>query len=216
MYLGRYDSPESWAEYDRLIAEWISNGRRRPASGPGSEVDLTVNEMALAYLRHADSYYTKGGRQTSEPKNIRLALLPLSQLYGLTIARDFGPLALKATRRAMIASNLCRNEVNKRVRHIIRAFKWAAGEEMIPASVYQGLHAVPGLRRGRADVRESEPVRPVPEPFVEAVRPFVARQVWAMIELQRLTGMRPGEVTSMRSCDIDTSGPVWVFTPPEH
>jgi integrase len=37
-----------------------------------------------------------------------------------------------------------------------------------------------------------------------------------MIELQRLTGMRPGEVTSMRSCDIDTSGRAWAYTPSEH
>jgi integrase len=116
----------------------------------------------------------------------------------------------------MIDSGICRNEINKRVRRIVRAFKWAVGEEMVPSSAYQGLKAVPGLRRGRADVRESKPVRPVPEPFVDAVRPFVARQVWAMIELQRLTGMRPGEVTSMRSCDIDASGRVWTYSPSEH
>jgi integrase len=216
IYLGRYNSPESRAEYDRLIAEWLSNGRRLPGPTSGSGTDLTVNEMLLAYLRHADSYYTKGGRPTSEPKNIRLALRPLRQLYGHTLARDLGPLRLKTARQAMIESDLCRSEVNKRVRHIIRAVKWAVGEEMIPASVYQSLKAVSGLRRGRADVRESEPVRPVPEAFVDAVRPFVARQVWTMIELQSLTGMRPGEVTCMRSCDIDTSGRVWTYSPSEH
>lgn len=37
-----------------------------------------------------------------------------------------------------------------------------------------------------------------------------------MIELQRLTGMRPGEVTVMRTCDIDTSGRVWIYTPASH
>ena len=65
---------------------------------------------------------------------------------------------------------------------------------MIPPSVHHGLKAVSGLRRGRADVRESEPVRPVPDAFVDAIRPHVSRQVWAMVELQRLSGMRPGEV----------------------
>ena len=39
-------------------------------------------------------------------------------------------------------------------------------------------------------------IRPVVDADVEAVRPFVSRQVWAMIELQRLTGMRSGEVTN--------------------
>ena len=32
IYLGRYGSPESREEYDRLIAEWLSNGRKLPVS----------------------------------------------------------------------------------------------------------------------------------------------------------------------------------------
>jgi integrase len=37
-----------------------------------------------------------------------------------------------------------------------------------------------------------------------------------MIELQRLTGMRPGEACQMRTCDIDVSGKVWVYVPGSH
>lgn len=38
-----------------------------------------------------------------------------------------------------------------------------------------------------------------------------------MIDLQWLTGMRPGEATIMRACDIDmTGGDVWLYTPHEH
>ena len=116
----------------------------------------------------------------------------------------------------MIDSGLCRNEVNKRVRRIVRAFKWAVGEELVPLSTYEALTVVPPLGRGQAGVRESEPVRPVPDASVDAIRPYVSRQVWAMVELQRLTGMRPGEVRTMRTVDVDTSGPVWVYTPQAH
>jgi integrase len=87
---------------------------------------------------------------------------------------------------------------------------------MVPPSVHHGLKAVPGLRRGRADVRESEPVRPVPDAFVDAIAPHVSRQFWTMIELQRLSGMRPGEVCSMRTIDVDTSGRIWIYTPESH
>src|SRR5262249_42823332 len=97
-----------------------------------------------------------------------------------------------------------------------RAFKWAVGEEMVPPSVHHGLKAVPGLRRGRADVRESEPVKPVPDAFVDAIGPHVSRQVWAMVRLQRLSGMRPGEVCGMRTIDVDPSGRVWIYTPESH
>jgi integrase len=215
-YLGRFGSAESRAEYDRLVAEWLTNGRRLPAPASPSGSDRTVNEMLLDYLRHADSYYVKNGKPTVEPGNIRLAIRPLRQLYGHTPARDFGPLGLKAVRKAMIDAGLCRSEINRRIGRVVRAFKWAVSEEIIPPSVHQALEAVNGLRRGRADVRESEPVKPVPDAFVDAIRPHVARQVWAMVELQRLTGMRPGEVTIMRTCDLDTSGRVWIFTPETH
>jgi integrase len=199
-----------------MIAEWLTNGRRLPAADSGTGSDLSVNEMLLAYLAHADSYYVKGGRPTVEQGNIRLAIRPLRQLYGHSIARDFGPLALKAVRKAMVDSGLCRSEINRRVGRLVRAFKWAASEEMVPPSVHQALQTVPGLRRGRADVRESEPIKPVPDAFVEAIRPHVSRQVWAMVELQRLSGMRPGEVVSMRTIDLDTTGSIWSYTPESH
>ena len=215
-YLGRFGSPGSRAEYDRLIIEWITNGRRLPTPVSGAGSDLTVNELLLAYLAFADGYYVKRGEPTTEPACIRQTIRPLRQLYGDTIARDFGPLQLKAVRQAMIDSGLCRNEVNKRTGRIVRLVKWAVGEGMIPPSVHHGLQAVSGLRRGRADVRESEPVKPVPEAFVDAIRPHVSRQVWAMVQLQRLSGMRPQEVCMIRTCDMDMSGRVWVFTPQTH
>jgi integrase len=211
-YLGRHGTDASHAEYRRLTAEWLAAGGRAPARSS----DVTVNELMVGYVRHADAYYVKDGRPTSEAELVRLSLGVLRRLYGHTPAREFGPLALKAVRQAYADSDLCRNEVNRRTQHVVRFFKWCVENELVPPSVHHGLKAVPGLRKGRCDVRKSEPVRPVSEAHVDAVRPHVSRQVWAMIELQRLTGMRPGEVTIMRSEDVDTSGAVWVYTPGRH
>ena len=216
IYLGRYGTPQSRAEFDRLLAEWLSNGRRLPAPASAHGTDLSVNELALAYLAFADGYYTKRGKPTTEPESIRQTIKPLRQLYGDTLAREFGPLQLKAVRQAMIDAGLCRNEVNKRTGRIVRLFKWAVGEGIVPPSLHHGLIAVSGLRRGRADVRESEPVKPVPDAFVDAIRPHVPPQLWAMVELMRLSGMRPQEVCLMRTIDIDRSGRVWIFTPETH
>lgn len=217
-YLGPHGSPESRAEYDRLIAEWLHSGRRLPSTSaaPGGRSDLTVNEMLLRFVEWAESYYVKGGKPTGEVTLIKYAIRPLRQLYGHTPAHAFGPLALKAARDEMIRSGLCRNEVNRRTRLIVRSFKWAVGEDLIPLSVHHGLQAVSGLRRGRCNVRESEPARPVPEAFVDAIEPFVSRQVWAMVQLQRLTGMRPGEVVAMRTIDVETTGRIWAYTPASH
>ena len=40
--------------------------------------------------------------------------------------------------------------------------------------------------------------------------------VAAMVQLQRLTGMRSGELVVMRSADVDVSGDNWVYMPPSH
>jgi integrase len=217
-YLGKYDSPESREKYDRLVAEWVLSGRRPaiPTAATAAKRDYTIGELILAYLDHADSYYRKGGQPTSERRNIEMALRPLRRLYTHAQVEDFGPLALKTVRQAMIDSDLCRTEVNKRVRHIVRMARWGVENELVPAMVHHALKAVAGLKAGRSAARESKPVGPVPDPFVEAIEPYVSRQIWAMVELQRLTGMRSGEVTIMRSCDLDLSDRVAVYRPSTH
>ena len=103
-------------------------------------------------------------------------------------------MALKAVRQAFIDSGLCRNEVNRRTGLVVRFFKWTVENELVPASVHHGLRAVPGLRRGRtASARPSPSARsPMPTWMPSSL---TRRRVAAMVELQRLTGMRPGEVT---------------------
>jgi integrase len=116
----------------------------------------------------------------------------------------------------MVDAGLARRTVNQRTAGIIRLFGHAVKNEMIPASVHHALKAVGGLRAGRSGAREAKIIRPATDAIVEAVRPFVTRQGWAMIELQRLAGMRSGEVAIMRSADIDTTGSVWTYTPSSH
>lgn len=212
-YLGPHRSQTSIAEYDRLIAEWLAGGRRLPEDGHAS---FTVNELIAAYWDHVTAYYVKDGQPTGEQHSTKASLRPVRHLYGHTQARDFGPLALKACRQWMIDAGWARMNINKRVGRICRMFKWAAENELLPAEVYHSLRTVSGLRKGRTAAPETEPVRPVSNEFVDAVRDHVARQVWAMIELQRLSGMRPGEVVLMRGCDLDTSGKVWVYVPESH
>jgi hypothetical protein len=197
--LGRYDSPQSRAEYDRRIAEWFANGRC--VSIPtGGRPDLTVGELLAAYWKHAEAYYRKDGTPTSELDALKVAFRRLRRLYGHTSASAFGPLALKAVCLGMVKDGLVRTSINKHLSRIRSLFKWAAANELIPATVFHGLLTVSGLRRGHTEARESVPVRPVPEPHVEATRPHVSRQVWATVQLQRRTGMRPGGIMRVRVC----------------
>ncbi len=196
------------------MARWLAHGRTLPAL----QADLTVNDIILAYDKHAEGYYRPGadGKPSTELGCIRDALKVLKALFGRTAAKDFGPKKLKAVRQHMLEKGWCRTYANHQVDRVRRVFRWAVSEEMLPGDVYHALQAVPGLRRGLAGVRESEPVRPVPEAFVNAALPFMPPTVRAMVDLQLLTGMRPGETCIMRAIDIDMSGRVWTYRPETH
>jgi integrase len=214
--LGPFGSAESKREYARLIAEWTAAGWCIPHAGP-APADLTVNELLVRFWSHVTAYYRHAdGSPTSEVDNYRLSLRPLKQLYGHTAAKDFGPLALKAVRGSMIDAALSRKLINQRVGRIRRAFKWAVGEQLVPATAFHALQAVDGLGAGRSAAVEAPPVSPVADTHVAAVLSSVNRHVAGMIRFQRLTGCRPQDVCNLRRCDIDTSGPVWFYRPPKH
>ncbi len=166
---------------------------------------------------HAKSYYVRNGEPTGEIDGIKDSLRPLRKLYGRTLAAEFGPLRLKAVRQHMIdVQGICRTEINKRIGRIKRAFNWAVSEELIPPTIAHGLQAVKGLLMGRTKARESKPVKPVADEHVDAILPYLPPPVAAMVNLQRVTGMRPGEVVIARLCDIDRCGKVWVYDVPRH
>lgn len=214
-YLGKHGTEESHQKYEQLISSWIAGNRQQPCT-LGGYPDLTVNELLLAYLQFAKGYYVKNGRPTSEFQGIKLAVKSLQELYGLLPACEFSPLKLKAVRQKLISANMCRGVVNQNISRIKRIFRWGVENELVPSSVYHGLQAVRGLSKGRSEARETEPVRPVPDEHVDAIKSHVSRQVWAMVQLQRLTGMRPGEARLMRGCELDTTGAIWEYRPSEH
>lgn len=44
----------------------------------------------------------------------------------------------------------------------------------------------------------------------------MSSQVWALIQLQLFTAARAGELVTMRATEIDTSGPIWIYSPADH
>lgn len=211
-HLGKYQSPESLAEYRRLCAGWAT------APVPPKRVGgALVSEVVNAFFAHAERHYRgPDGRLTSEYREHERSTVHLLELYGHTPAREFGPLALQAVRQKMVDAGWCRSVVNKRVVRCRGVFRWAVSRELVPVELVTALECVPGLEKGRTDAPEAEPVEPAPMADVRAALPFLDRHQRAMAELQVLTGMRPGEVCGLKICEVDRSGPVWVFRPGAH
>ncbi|MBI1311301.1 tyrosine-type recombinase/integrase [bacterium] len=216
-YLGKFGTPEADEAYRRIIAEWFASGTLPEARTAGKTAEsLSINELILAYFRFAQTYYVKNGEQTGEVSLIRDTMRVLRVHYGTSTADSFGPLKLKAVRESMIAKGWCRTEINRKIGLIRRMFKWGVENEIVRADTLHALQAVAGLRRGRSEARESEPVRPVAEADINAVLPFVAAQVRDMVRLQLLAGCRPGEICSLRPCDVCRDGDVWEYRPESH
>src|SRR5262249_20949453 len=123
----------SKAEYARALAERAANLGRLPPEQGATPSRLSINEVILAYWRHAETYYRHpGGTPTSEADSIRLALRPLKRLYGHTPADDFDSLALEAVRDEMVRGARCRNRVNRNISRVRRLFRWAASKRLLP------------------------------------------------------------------------------------
>lgn len=214
IYLGRWNSPESKAEYARICAELGAS----PAAAVRATADVvTVADVFTAFLEHAVSHYRRAdGTATNEVREYAYLLPPAAELYGHTPAAEFGPSALKAVRAKYIEMKWARTTVNNRVRRLRHVFKWAAGEELVPESVPAALAMVAGLQAGRTAAREPEPVSPVDPAYVEATLAKLNPVVADMVRVLQLTGARPQDVCNLRPADTDTSGPVWVFKPEQH
>ncbi len=120
-YLGPYGSIESRIEYGRLIAE---NASGVDVESLATFSELTINELVLAFLRHAHTHYVKNGTPTSEIHCLKLAVRPLVDLYGHLPVDQFGPLKLIAVRDKMIDLDWVRKSINKAVGRIRHIFRW--------------------------------------------------------------------------------------------
>ncbi|MBU4270803.1 MAG: site-specific integrase [Planctomycetes bacterium] len=214
-YLGKWDSPKSKERYARFVAE-LAVSPAPVSVVPAATEGLTIVELAAAYIDFAEGYYRKNGKPTTHLPQLKAAIRLVHQLYGSTLAVDFGPLALRAIQQKMVVTGASRRYINQHAGHVKRMFRWAVSMELLPPAVHQGLATVPGLKAGRTAARETLPVLPVADEVVDATLPHLPLIVADMVRFERLTGARPGEVCQLRPCDVDRNGEVWQYRPESH
>ncbi len=213
VYFGDYDKPESKQKYYALIARYLKNNGTIPPAPP----EITIMELCALYLKFASSRYVNSeGEPTQTMDWVRAVIKTLREMFGYEQVPEFGPLKLQDCLDTWIKRKLTRRTCNAYLAQTKRLFKYAASQELITGDVYQALKAVESLQRGRTAARETPKVKPVPEPDIEAVRPYLSRQINALITVQLYSGARGGELLGLRPCDIDTSGEVWIGRPVSH
>lgn len=211
-YLGPYGSPESYARYEELIARWRQE--QAELSGPVKPQTTrsqirTVDDLLGCFWEHAQEKY----RGKHELYSYWYALRPVAVLHGKTPIEGFGPRALRAVRLEMVRGfndpehgqrpPLTRRSLNRHIGRIKAAWAWAVGEELVDGSAYHRLRdGVPGLERGELGVAEARPVTPVPEEILAGSMAQLPPLILTMVQLQLLTGARPGEILKLRPRDL--------------
>ncbi len=210
---GDYDSEQSRAEYDRLVAEFLSK-QQTPDTA-----NVTFRFLAVEYLKFCDVFYVNEDGQPSEEINqVRRSIKPLLALFGHESTNRFGPRKLKKVRKELISSGLYRKTINDRISRIVRMLSWAAEEEYLNPHIVVACREVRNLQEGRCgDVPEGEPVQAVSLESVNAVREYLGRVVRSMVDLELVTGMRPQEVRNITWGQIDKSdATAWCYQPQRH
>lgn len=213
LYLGKYGTPESLRRYQQFLQR-LQVGAGEPL--PALSDCPTIDEVIIAYLDFARSYYSRDGKLSSQYASMKRALKILGAMFGEELASSFGPKSLRMFQLELVKVDCARSYINQVTDRVKRFFRWACAEELVPPSVYQALDCVPGLRRGDLGSRDNAAVRPVDLATVHALLPFVSPTLAALLQVQYLGGMRPREACTMRPCDIDMTGDIWLYRPASH
>lgn len=172
---------------------------------------MNVNTLVQHYMEWADRYFRDAqGKPTSRVAVVRTVLEVLVEHCGHLDADSFRPNDLRALRDKWIERGLARTTVNNYTAVVRSVWKWGAGREMVAPETVAALSYVEDIPKGRGLAVEPEPVEPVPDEYIEAVLPHLPDEARALVDLQLLTGARPGELLSLRAEDVDRSGDVWV------
>jgi integrase len=204
-YLGVFGSPESKQLYKRLLAEYLAANGEQP--GKTSE-RLSISQLFARFLRFAKQYY--GTKSNSRFWHYGRLANRIRKIYGPTMADEFGSVQFKAIRQQLISEGLSRSYCNETMGRLVRVFRWASGEEIVPPGIGHVLRDIEPLKRGRSKARETDPILPVHDDVVEKTIPHLPPVVADMVRLQRLIGCRPGEVCTFTPSLVDrTKGDIW-------
>jgi len=195
--IGIYDSPESRKEYNRIVAESQSN----PTFSLHGVKDITLDEVAVAYLDHAERRFGK-----SHYENYRTALKCATDLYGHQPVDEFSPLKLRTVRDEMVLTkgeDWCRNTINRSVDRIRTALSWGVEHELLEPRIVDNLRKVKPLPKGTPGTFDHKKRRPVSVNIIRRTLSYLPPVIRVMVVVQWLTGCRPSEIFNMRVGEID-------------
>ena len=237
---GKHGSRESVQEYEKLVGEYLANGRKLPKESPATPANvpgaMTCRELALKFLDWSKFRYDEKGHS-----HCWAAMFFLTKYFGDTPVDDFIPVSLESLQERMSVEmaeppgekpktgkrregGYARMTINRHISIIKRAFRRGVANRWVNPLTHYALQSVETLKKGQRVAGnippEHQKVPPVVVEVVKKTLPFLKSNVVRdMVRVQVLCGMRPQDVCNMRLCDIDRRprpDGMWKYTPYTH
>ena len=214
VYLGPWGSAQAADAYARIIQEiQAGNTAHIQPETPREQPVVRVRDLAAAYEQWARGYFIKRGRPTKYALHIARVRSLLAEksfdhqlLSGLTVGW------LREFRAALVSdrgSRFSRETVNSYTAIVLGMVHWGEEYELTDSGIHDKLKIITPLRRGRPAVsggkvpREGERRTAAPRAWVQAARRKLPPMLRVMVDLQLLTGARPGELCALKPCHLD-------------
>lgn len=210
VYLGKGDKDVIRARYHAFLLNYFNT-----KDGEKQEIIYTfsVKDLRDKFVKVHTNYYANSNGQTRQLDRIKTAMSFPVALYQDVPVDEFRAKRLDECRELMIQSGrFSRTYINTLVSCIRRVFAWGVEQELVLPETLISLKALTCLKRGRTTAREPEPIASVSSETVEKTLPFLHEPVRSMVVIQRHTGMRPGEIVSMRKRDVQESEFGFIYT----
>jgi integrase len=208
-FKGAYNSIQSIAEYKKFVLEHVGSvaASPKPIASPG----CTVNVLCRDFLVQLREQSLKNLRGTYG--NYRNALQPFCKRYGNEQAASIGPRLLKEWQKELASKELSRGYINGSISKIKQVWRWAASEEILPASVWHGLQSVKSLAPGKTPAREAVKRKPLPWSHLQELLPSLSPNVRAMVLLQWHSGARSQSIVMACPSQFERDGDFLLWRP---
>jgi integrase len=137
------------------------------------------------------------------------------ELFGFTKASSITPLSIETYKNSLVKRNLSPQYIADKIGIIQKVFKWGVAQQLISFDVYNSLTTVDGVWPEETKSKKRD-AGAIADSVVDATIPFLPATIACMVNFQRLTGARPGEICKMRPMDIKRTGEVWEYRPSSH
>lgn len=218
---GPYGSQKSKQAYAEFLSEISQEKQPEIITNQMTLLQLCTSFLDWAEINHTPKEYQHYNRLVS--------VLGGSKFFGIR-AVNIGPNIFRQIQQFLIdfrpkqkegyrkpPKRWSRQYINKQMDKLKDIFQWAISIELIGPEHLVALDTVQPLKKNRTAAPEAKKVKPVDYSPVHRTIEFAGPVIGAMIELQLVTGMRPGNVCRICPAEIiDRHKKIWAFRPIAH